>query len=580
VKRAVAAALLVAGARVAAADTTGDGSDAAATESGSTAADDSGFVGEAIPTHLDIDDCAPNPPGASRGELVAKGAEFYERGEQLYLQGDYRGAVHELVSSYCTLPYYSILKDIGQAYERALDFELAIAYLRRYRRDIPDNAQRSSPCAADPQDDKKNITSRISVLLALDANVSIDTNVKDAEITLENSGRVIGRAKSGESFFVRGGRKYEMTIASPGYEAVHQEVRAVIGKPLTMYVPLQREHGRLTVRAQPADAKIYLDTRFLGIGEASLPVEAQTYGLHVEAPDYQPSDEPIAILPNAETDRMIELEPLPQTGRRQLLAYAGIAGAAVGAAFGRGINDQSSGAGLLIGTGIALAGTYFYADDRIALGPSSLTITSSLIGAVAANDLGLIATNTEGVETTELAGIGAIVGAAAGYYAGAQTKITAGDAAVVNSGALWGGIAGHLFGAVFQDGGKLTGGLGMTGLAMGTTAGILLARTYSVSRKHAALIDVGGAIGILAGVAADNVIFNQTGNNIGPNAQASAEQQERTADFALGGLAVGLVAAGVLTRTMDVPKLPTIAVGHATGSDGKSIATVGFGGAW
>ncbi len=265
--------------RVAAADT---GSATAA-----VGTDESGFVGEDIPTHLSIDDCAPNPTTATHEQLLSRGAEYYERGEQLYLQGDYPGAVRELVSSYCTLPYYSILKDIGQAYERALDFELAIAYLRRYRRDIPDDAVRASACAADPQDDKRNITSRITILLNLNAAVLVDTNVVDAEITLENSGRVVGRAKSGTLFTVQGGRKYEMTITRPGYITIHEQIRAVIGKPFTLYVPLARQHGRLHVRASPADARIYLDGRFLGIGDAALDIEATTYGLHVEASERQ-----------------------------------------------------------------------------------------------------------------------------------------------------------------------------------------------------------------------------------------------------------------------------------------------------
>ncbi len=117
---------------------------------------------------------------------------------------------------------------------------------------------------------------------------------------------------------------------------------------------------------------------------------------------------------------------------------------------------------------------------------------------------------------------------------------------------------------------------------MGTTAGILLARSYDISRKHAALIDLGGIAGMLAGVAADNLIFNQTGTgaSLGPNAQASAAQQERTADFALGGMALGLVVGGILTRTLDLPKLPTPAVGNAVGVDGKAVATFGFTGGW
>ena len=81
---------------------------------------DTGYVGEDIPSRLEIDDCRPNDPTLTHDQLLAQGGEHYERGEQLYLQGDYKGAVRELVASYCTISFYSILKDIGQAYERDL----------------------------------------------------------------------------------------------------------------------------------------------------------------------------------------------------------------------------------------------------------------------------------------------------------------------------------------------------------------------------------------------------------------------------------------------------------------------------
>ena len=56
----------------------------------------------------------------------------------LYLQGDYDGAVRELVvraTAWCR--FYTILKDIGQAYERELDYEQAIGYLERYVEAVP-----------------------------------------------------------------------------------------------------------------------------------------------------------------------------------------------------------------------------------------------------------------------------------------------------------------------------------------------------------------------------------------------------------------------------------------------------------
>ena len=90
---------------------------------------------------LEIDQCTPDK-NISKDELLRRGADYYQRGEVLYLQGDYRGAVKELVESYCEVPFYSILKDIGQAYERELEYGRAIAYFSRYVLDVPADAKR------------------------------------------------------------------------------------------------------------------------------------------------------------------------------------------------------------------------------------------------------------------------------------------------------------------------------------------------------------------------------------------------------------------------------------------------------
>ena len=108
------------------------------------AAPDTGYVGREI-TPLEIDDCKPTE--LTPDEVTRQGAEHYDRGETLYHQGDYEGAVRELVYSYCLVPaFYTILEDIGQIYERNLDYEKAIGYLERYVRAVPPPG--APPCSA------------------------------------------------------------------------------------------------------------------------------------------------------------------------------------------------------------------------------------------------------------------------------------------------------------------------------------------------------------------------------------------------------------------------------------------------
>src|SRR5688500_4404136 len=111
---------------------------------GPALADDTGFIGMQRPS-LEVDDCpsqlAVLPPGyvpwkgadpdrltwcsqaphASKPECIVFGqaGEHYARGDVLYLQGDYPGAITEFVQFYCLLAtnpiddtYFEVLRDV------------------------------------------------------------------------------------------------------------------------------------------------------------------------------------------------------------------------------------------------------------------------------------------------------------------------------------------------------------------------------------------------------------------------------------------------------------------------------------
>jgi hypothetical protein len=226
------------------------------------------------------------------------------------------------------------------------------------------------------------------------------------------------------------------------------------------------------------------------------------------------------------------------------------------------------GGGLLAG----FLGTYFGTPHDIALGTSSLTITSSLIGATLGVSVAMIADADSNV-SEPMVGSGLLVGAALGYYVGDRVHVLTGDAAIINSGAVWGTTAGTLFAESFSADRNVSGGLVLSGLGMGTLGGILVTQYFTVSRGRAALIDVGGIIGFFLGVAGES-LYSQANNSIAGN-------NERTANFTLGGMAAGLTIAGILTRNMDELKLgvsPTM--GKVATPGGGSTTTFGIGGSW
>jgi len=343
---------------------------------------DAGFIGKDIAV-LDIDDCAPAPQ-VPPDQLIKIASEHFERGEVLYVQGDYKGAVKELVAAYCIKPFYTILKDIGQAYERELDYERAIAYLERYVMEMPADAVRAGPCAADPQDDKRNVTARINVLQNLRAKIRINTEPGDADITLSNEAGLRNRGKSGQEIEVLGGR-YDVLIERKGYVPVIQEVRAEIGKPYTRFARLEPKKGKVRVRTVPGSARLFLDQRQIGVGAYESELPGGRYTLTAEAGGHITASREIEVIADRDTPVSIELQPQPQTGRRQFIGFSTIAGGVVGGTLAGASNEPTViGAGITLGVGAGFFGSYFVTPEDIPLGTSSLTITSSLIGGTVA----------------------------------------------------------------------------------------------------------------------------------------------------------------------------------------------------
>lgn len=539
---------------------------------------DTGYVDD--PTEnalLAIDDCPP-APALPADKLQERAKQQYLRGWQLYSQGDYPAAVTELVDAFCLQPQaYTILKDIGQAYERDLDYERALAYFKRYVRAVPPGAKAADQCAPDPAEDKENVLARIRVLAKMRAQVLVQTDPKDAEITIASAAGVRAVGKSGQKMEVFRGR-YTLTVAKRGFETVTQSLETEIGKPLSVFVHLDPVRGELVLRATPNDARLYLDNNYVGTGGyEDHHIATGTYTLSAEAPGHERATQEIVVLPDQEAHVQLELEALPQTGRRQAIIASTIAGAAtIGSitnAFDKlGVSGVAGGS--IVGAALGLGGAFFFLPENIRLGTSSLAITSTMAGYLVGTTGTAIFSSDDNV-ITPLAGLGAMVGAAVGYYVGDATVISSGDAAVVNTGVVWGSAIGFLFSESFAATRRIGSALTLSGLAMGGVGGALSAHYFHVSRSHAALIDLGGVLGLVGGLAAEALAYPTKSGN------ATASAKEHISNFAIGGLALGLVTTGILTRNYDTPAIPVAPTfGAAQNAHGGSTATFGITGSF
>jgi len=541
------------------------------------AAPDSGFIGRG-PGLLEIDDCAPSDPTAREAQLRARFDALYARGEVLYAQGDYKGAVGEFIAGYCLAGAfndgrqvrYQLLKDIGQSYERSLDYEKAIEYLTRYLRELPPGAQ----------DDPRALESRILVLQKLRGQVLVQTSPAGATVTLSNESGVAGRGPSGKPFDVLGG-SYTMLIELAGHEPVSQQIEVRIGKPFAFFVQLRPLRGRLSAQVAPGDAKVFLRDktveRFVGLGRIDEELPTGKYVLVAEATGRQRVERSVEVLPSRVNRLQVDLPPKPQFGRRQLIVFSSILGATATAntLYATG-NEGISLAGGVGGAVLGWLGSRLYLPDQVPLGASNLTITAGIAGAIGGGMGSRLLTGSQQV-SLPAAGLTSIVAAGLGYYVGNRAEISVGDAALLNSSVLWGAAVGGLFALSFDPDRGIESGLVLSGLGMGAVSGLLMTRYFEISRSRALLIDIGGIVGAIGGVAAESLAYPTS--EVGQNSAAS---NEHVANFVLGGVAVGLIGAGILTRNIDAPRLPVKpAIGVAGAANGGSVAPVyGISGSW
>jgi hypothetical protein len=530
-----------------------------------------GFATKDVVT-LEIDQCQPDK-NISKDELLRRGADYYQRGEVLYLQGDYPGAVQELVESYCEVPFYSILKDIGQAYERQLEYGRAIAYFSRYVLDVPADAKRSNTCATDPQEDKQNVIARIQVLEKLPAKIRVQATPSDAHVSLVQDSVVKARGSSGDELVVPGG-PYQLVVDHDGFHTSSRDIHPEIGKPYTYFETLNPVKGHLKVQTVPGDARIFLDKRLVASGIYDVEIQGAKYHLSIEAQDHETVEKDIEVVPDKDTNLSIELPHEPEFGRKQLLVYGTLSGGVAAGLIAGGQDSTLISLSTIGGIGAGFFGVYYGTPRNLALGTSSLTVTSSLIGGVGGGVLAATVSSGSIDIYAPLIGSGLVIGGVAGYLVGDATHPTPGDAAVINSGALWGTVAGGLFALSFDPGNQIAAGLVLSGLGMGTVGGVLLQRFFTVSRGRAALIDASGIVGVVLGLASENLIEQAVNNKV-------TSTQERTANYALGGLTAGLVLGGIFTRTIDDPKLAvTPTINKVPSAGGTTATTIGIAGAF
>jgi len=512
--------------------------------------------------------------GLAEEERLRRASEHFNRGRELYEQGNYGEAIREFAGAYCHEPHPAALKNIAQAFERQVEYEKAVAYLKRYILELP---------ISDTQE-RERTSFRVRVLEGLPARIRVASLPEGASVTLSNDAGPVATARANDDapLLVRSG-EYTMRVEKSGYEPVEQRVTTEIGQPYSFYFRLERKTGTVRVSTNPPDARIFVDQKLVGLGTFTAPLPIGSYEIMVEKGNRPPVQSTFEVSAERATNLNISLPAVPRSGRREMLVASTLFGGFLaGGAFASVFDTDSpvAGLGALTGFGVGFLGAYFGVPDDIRVGRTSTMIGAGMWAATEATLITLLAScderSTLDGGTTEdcaddrvffgvgtLAGVGGVLAAA---LLPERFEPSAGDAALMNSGAIWGLASGALLWSTFDEERKARDPLLLAGLNLGLVAGGVLASQVEISRRRVALIDLGGLAGLLTGVA---------------TAELSSEADtgvDRADHFALVGMAAGLIVSSVLTRNLDGPSLGNglkAQVAPVRDSSGSTAMTVG-----
>jgi hypothetical protein len=358
---------------------------------------------------------------------------------------------------------------------------------------------------------------------------------------------------------------------------VRQEVDLRIGQPYTYSFRLAVEAGQVRITTEPFAARIFLDDTLVGVGTYVGDVPVGEHRVTVEAAGRPSKTELMSVRADALTNLHVRLPPRRASGRWELLAgataFAGAAGYSIGVQL---VDTEASQALLAVGvTGVAIAGAYFGIPEDIPVGQSSFILGAAVWSSI------------QGASVSYLVDADAQTGTAVVLASASVTVITAslttasldlseGDAAILNSGVVWGTGMSLILWGLYDRAPKLAGAYMLGGSNLGLLAAIGLASRYELSRGHVALIDLAGVSGCFLGlVLAEPVVARVENTQVGDDTRLH---------FALGGTLIGLTIGALLTRTMDDPQIPRslrsgqLTIGRAVDSTGLPVATFGWSG--
>jgi hypothetical protein len=499
-------------------------------------------------------DDVPEGPGSKK----ARAGEHYRRGQELYAQGEYESAIPEFRAAHCLLPAPEALYNVAQSYERLVDYENAVRWFEAYLSELP-RSQR---------EEARAVENRLRVLRKLPARIRVSTEPPGAALRLVgDDGTVVEGKANAEPLRVAAG-SYQLRLELDGFLPVTEAIRAEIGQPYTYAYRLAPQTGLLRVTARPRDARILVDERVVGAGVYQERVPVGEHTVTIEAPLRPPESRTVRVAREGITRLHVDLQPArPRNGKVELLIASTAFGVVEAGLVASALADNR----VLIG-GLALAGgaAGFLAPlvllpREVPTGQTSLMIGGRVWGAIEGLGLATLAYGDPAsadnrVAASLLVAGGSVLGGLGFGVVARRLDVSAGEAALVNSGGVWGTTSAALLLAAVDADEEIVGPVLLGGLNLGLIAGGVLASQFEPSRGRVFLVDLAGLAGIVSGTAL----------------AALVQKNESVPQFALGGLGVGLIVGTLVTRSVDADQ---DLAAFASVTPGGTLV-MGLGGAW
>lgn len=158
--------------------------------------------------------------GVGPSEVLARPAaaakdearERYDRGVELFKEGDYRAALIEFERAYELAPHYRVLYNIGQVRYVLKDYAKALTVLSDYLEQGGDRI--TAKRRRSVEEDLKKLRPRV-------AQLRVEIDVSGAEVLVDDV--PVGRSPLAEALTVSAGRR-KVTVAVPGQEPVSRYV--------------------------------------------------------------------------------------------------------------------------------------------------------------------------------------------------------------------------------------------------------------------------------------------------------------------------------------------------------------------